>query len=191
MFIYIFMLFTNYQERGAEKERRMAEELLQKQLEEERARVPIAHPYPYTTDYPVIPPKPEPKPCTKPSPFQLESLVRHEEEMQREMEERRRKEMEEEEMRKFKAQPILKEYEQRNMYMIFLVIVWLNSHFVDWYRDPIPVPEKERKPLTEVQEFNLHVIHRAVDRAQFDKKVSIYFIYLNLKLVDSKFLQEN
>jgi len=37
--------------------------------------------------------------------------VRHEEEMQREMEERKRKEMEEAEMRKFKAQPILKEYE--------------------------------------------------------------------------------
>ncbi|MCD7466857.1 hypothetical protein HAX54_003900 [Datura stramonium] len=31
------------------------------------------HPYPYTTDYPVIPPKPEPKHCTKPEPFQLES----------------------------------------------------------------------------------------------------------------------
>lgn len=58
-----------------------------------------------------MPPKPEPKPCTKPEPFQLESLVRHEEEMQREMEERRRMEMEEAEKRKFKAQPILKEYE--------------------------------------------------------------------------------
>lgn len=39
------------------------------------------------------------------------------------------------------------------------------------YRDPIPVPEKIRKPLTDVQEFNLHVDHRAVDRAEFDKKV--------------------
>lgn len=38
-------------------------------------------------------------------------------------------------------------------------------------RDPIPVPEKVRKPLTEVQEFNLHIEHRAVDRAEFDKKV--------------------
>ncbi|KAK6157170.1 hypothetical protein DH2020_011418 [Rehmannia glutinosa] len=99
------------EERGAEKEKRLAEGLLQKLLEEERARVPKAHPYPYTTDYPVIPSKPEPKPCTKPEPFQLESL------------------------------------------------------------DPIPVPEKERKPLTEVQEFNLHVEHRAVDRAEFDKKI--------------------
>ncbi|CAA0816222.1 Protein TPX2 [Striga hermonthica] len=134
------------EERGAQKEKRIAEELLQKQREEERARIPKAHPYPYTTDYPVIPPKPEPKPCTKPEPFQLESLLRHEEEMQREMEQRRRTEMEEAEMRKFKAQPILNE-------------------------DPIPVPVRERKPLTEVQEFNLHVEHRAADRAEFDKKI--------------------
>lgn len=42
------------EERGAEKERRIAEELMQKQLEEERARIPRAHPYPYTTDYPVV-----------------------------------------------------------------------------------------------------------------------------------------
>ncbi|KAL0444263.1 UNVERIFIED_CONTAM: protein TPX2 [Sesamum latifolium] len=42
------------EERGAEKEKRMAEELMQKQLEEMRARVPKAHPYPYTTDYPVV-----------------------------------------------------------------------------------------------------------------------------------------
>lgn len=39
-------------------------------------------------------------------------------------------------------------------------------------RDPIPVPEKVRKPLTQVQEFNLQVDHRAVDRAEFDQKVN-------------------
>ncbi|XP_030932519.1 protein TPX2-like isoform X2 [Quercus lobata] len=134
------------EERGAEKERRFFTELMQKQFEEERARVPKANPYPYTTDYPVVPPKPEPKQCTKPEPFQLESLVRHEEEMQREMEERRRMEEQEAQMRIFKAQPVLKE-------------------------DPIPVPEKVRKPLTEVQEFNHHVDHRAVDRSEFDQKI--------------------
>ncbi|GAB4824926.1 hypothetical protein Ancab_007798 [Ancistrocladus abbreviatus] len=134
------------EERGAEKEKRLLTEITQKQLEEERARIPKANPYPYTTDYPVIPPKPEPKQCTRPEPFQLESLVRHEEEIQREMEERRMKEREEAQMRIFKAQPILNE-------------------------DPIPLPEKERKPLTQVQEFNLHIEHRAVDRAEFDKKV--------------------
>ncbi|KAK2988497.1 hypothetical protein RJ640_014510 [Escallonia rubra] len=134
------------EERGAEKERKFVMEVIQKQLEEERARVPKANPYPYTTDYPVLPPKPEPKQCTKPEPFQLESLVRHEEEMHREMEERRRMKEEEAQRRIFKAQPILKE-------------------------DPIPVPEKVRKPLTEVQGFDLHVEHRAVDRAEFDKKI--------------------
>ena len=56
-----------------------------------------------------IPPKPEPKECTKPEPFQLESLVRHEEEVQREMEERERMERQEAQMRRFKAQPVLKE----------------------------------------------------------------------------------
>ncbi|KAJ8561108.1 hypothetical protein K7X08_027298 [Anisodus acutangulus] len=139
-----FHLYT--EERGFEKERKLFSELLQKQMEEERSRNPKATPYPYTTDYPVIPPKPEPKPCTKPEPFELESLIRHEEELRREMEERQRLEEEEAKMRLFKAQPILIE-------------------------DPIPVPEKERKAFTEVREFNLHVNHRAVDRAEFDKKV--------------------
>lgn len=50
--------------------------------------------------------------------------------MQRELEERQRLEKEEAKMRTFRAQPVLIE-------------------------DPIPVPEKERKPLTQVQEFNL------------------------------------
>ncbi|KAG4212949.1 hypothetical protein ERO13_A01G019000v2 [Gossypium hirsutum] len=134
------------EERGAEKEKKFVMEIIEKQFEEERARVPKANPYPYTTDYPVIPSKPEPKQCTKPEPFQLESLVRHEEEMKREMEERQRKEKEEAQMRIFTAQPVLKE-------------------------DPIPVSEKVRKPLTQVQAFDLHVNHRAVDRAEFDQKI--------------------
>ncbi|KAJ6371713.1 hypothetical protein OIU77_002099 [Salix suchowensis] len=141
-----YIVFRYLQERGAEKERKLFMELVQKQMEEERARVPRANPYPYTTDYPVVPPRPEPKPCTKPEPFQLESLVRHEEEMQREMEERERKEKEEAQMRIFRAQPVLKE-------------------------DPIPVPERARKPLTQVQQFNLHADQRAVERAEFDHKV--------------------
>lgn len=35
----------------------------------------------------------------------------------------------------------------------------------------MPVPEKGRKPLTEIQAFDLHVEHRAVGRADFDQKV--------------------
>lgn len=47
-----FHLYT--EERGAEKERKLFTELLQKQIEEERSRLPKAIPYPYTTDYPVV-----------------------------------------------------------------------------------------------------------------------------------------
>lgn len=82
---------------------------MNKHLAEENARVPKANPYPYTTDFPTVPPKPEPKQCTKPEPFQLESLIRHEDELRKELEERQRQEKEEAEMRVFKAQPILKE----------------------------------------------------------------------------------
>ncbi|KAK1626083.1 hypothetical protein QYE76_000398 [Lolium multiflorum] len=77
-------------ERGHDKERQLEAQLLQKKLEEEKARKFKAIPYPYTTDYPVVPPKPEPKPCTRPEGFQLESLVRHEVEQQKLMEERER-----------------------------------------------------------------------------------------------------
>lgn len=97
------------QERGAEKEKKFVMEVTEKLIGDERARVPKATPYPYTTDYPVVPPKPEPKQCTKPEPFQLESLVRHEDEMRREMEERMRMEREEAQKRLFKAQPVIKE----------------------------------------------------------------------------------
>ncbi|XP_038981997.1 protein TPX2-like isoform X2 [Phoenix dactylifera] len=134
------------EERGFEKERQFAMQIFQKQLEEEKARIPKANPYPYTTDYPVIPSKPEPKQCTKPEAFQLESLVRHEEEMQRKLEEKERMQREEAQKRIFKAQRIMRD-------------------------DPIPLPEIERRPLTEVQEFVFHSDHRAVQRSEFDKKI--------------------
>ncbi|CAH2046502.1 unnamed protein product [Thlaspi arvense] len=139
-----FLLRT--EERGAEKQKKFVRNVMHNQIEAEKVRTPKATPYPYTTDYPVFPPKPEPKQCTKPEPFQLESLARHEEEMRKEMEERMRMEREEAQRRVFRAQPVIKE-------------------------DPIPVPEKVRKPLTEIQEFNLHVDHRAVERADFDHKI--------------------
>ncbi|KAG6488319.1 hypothetical protein ZIOFF_057087 [Zingiber officinale] len=134
------------EERGLKKEKQFAKQLLQKELEEEIARIPKGLPYPYTTDFPVLPPKPKPKQCTKPEGFQLESLVRHEEELQRRMEEKERAEREEAERRIFRARPILKD-------------------------DPLPLPERERRPLTEVQEFALHVDHRAVQRSEFDKVI--------------------
>ncbi|KAK1626079.1 hypothetical protein QYE76_000394 [Lolium multiflorum] len=93
---------AGFEERGHDKERQLEAQLLQKKLEEEKARKFKAISYPYTIDYPVVPPKPEPKPCTRPEGFQLESLVRHEVEQQKLMEERER-------IAKEVAQPILKE----------------------------------------------------------------------------------
>ncbi|XP_078180864.1 targeting protein for XKLP2 isoform X2 [Carex rostrata] len=134
------------EERGLQKEMFLLTQLARKQEEEEKARVRKATPYPYTTDYPVVPSKPIPKPCTKPEGFQLESLVRHEEEMRRKMEERERMEREEREKRIYRAKPILTE-------------------------DPLPVPAKERKALTEVQAFALHVDQRSTQRQEFDNKI--------------------
>jgi len=48
------LLLGWHQERGAEKERKFFMGLVHKQLEEERAAIPRAKPYPYTTDYPVV-----------------------------------------------------------------------------------------------------------------------------------------
>jgi hypothetical protein len=42
------------QERGHLKEMQLEAQLLQKKMEEEKARVHKANPYPYTTDYPVV-----------------------------------------------------------------------------------------------------------------------------------------
>ncbi|XP_020580479.1 protein TPX2 isoform X2 [Phalaenopsis equestris] len=139
-----FHLYT--EERGLEKEKLFTLQILEKQFEEEKARIPKAHPYPYTTDYPVMPPKPQPKQCTKPEVFHLDSLIRHDEEVQKRLEEKENMEREEAERRIFRAQPIMKE-------------------------DPIPLPERERKPLTDVQGFSLHVDHRAVERSEFEKKI--------------------
>lgn len=139
-----FHLLT--EERGLEKEKRFMTELQKQEKKEKEARIPKANPLPYTVDYPVIPPKPEPKECTKPEPFQLESILRHEEDLQRKMEERARAEREEAELRNFQAQPIKS-----------------NAAFY--------IPELPRMPLTEVQEFTFHVDARAVERLEFDKKV--------------------
>lgn len=139
-----FHLLT--EERGAEKEMKFVTKLLEGEEKEQEARIPKANPYPYTTDYPLIPAKPIPKECTKPEPFQLESLMRHEEELQRRMEELARVEREEQEMRTFRAQPIISNV-------------------------PVHVPEMPRKPLTEVQEFTFHADARALERAEFDQKV--------------------
>ncbi|KAG6530653.1 hypothetical protein ZIOFF_012896 [Zingiber officinale] len=131
----LHLLFYSLQERGLEKEKQLAKQVLYKELEEERARIPKANPYPYTTDFPVMPPKPELKQCITPEVFQLESLIRHEEELQRRMDEKEKAEREDAQQRIFRAQPILR-------------------------YDPLPLPERGRRPLIEVQEFALNADHR-------------------------------
>ncbi|KAH7372812.1 hypothetical protein KP509_17G022600 [Ceratopteris richardii] len=140
-----FHLLT--EDRGQKKLERMLVELNEQQQKELEQRIPKAHPLPCTTDYPEVPPKPQPKECTVPQPFCLESVIRHETEMLRMADENRRLEEEEMELRKFRAQPIS-------------------------CGGPVFVPERSRKPLTEVQEFTLQVDTRAVERAEFDKKVA-------------------
>ncbi|KAE8703082.1 Protein TPX2 [Hibiscus syriacus] len=136
------------EERGAEKEKKFVMEIIEQQFEEATARVPKANPYPYTTDYPVIPPKPEPKHCTKPEPFQLESLVRHEEEMKREMEERRKKRERRSSDESLQGSAGSKRRNDPYLSIPYHAILC---------RDPISVPEKPHKPLTQVQEFDLHI----------------------------------
>ena len=50
----IICIFFFLQERGHLKEMQLEAQLLQKKMEEEKARVHKANPYPYTTDYPVV-----------------------------------------------------------------------------------------------------------------------------------------
>jgi targeting protein for Xklp2 len=57
-----------------------------------------------------VPLKPEPKECTKAEPFQLESLVRHQEEQQRQAEERAKAEQIEAALKEFHAYPNLSKY---------------------------------------------------------------------------------
>ncbi|CAM6104698.1 unnamed protein product [Calypogeia fissa] len=134
--------------RGLLKGMRFLQEILEREEEEMEARVPRAHPLPFTTDVPDIPRKPEPKPCTQPEPFQLESLVRHEEELERIAEERKQAYELEASLKAFRAQPNL-------------------SSMV-----PVFVPQRSRKPLTEVHEFTFHLETRAAERADFDQRVA-------------------
>jgi targeting protein for Xklp2 len=49
------LIYTLLQERGHLKEAQLAAQLARKQMENEKARLYKANPYPYTTDYPVVP----------------------------------------------------------------------------------------------------------------------------------------
>ncbi|KAL3692098.1 hypothetical protein R1sor_005749 [Riccia sorocarpa] len=130
--------------RGVLKEMKFMQEVLQREQDEIKKRVPKAHPLPFTTDIPAIPPKPEPKEATRPEPFQLESVVRHMDEQQRLAEERKRAEEIEAALKAFRAQPNLS-------------------------NAPVFMPFRSRKPLTDVQEFQFHLDSRATERAEFEK----------------------
>lgn len=66
---------------------------------------------PVPTEVPVlgdqVPPKPQPKECTRPEPFHLESLVRHEDELQRIADEEKARAAQEAAARAFRALPNL------------------------------------------------------------------------------------
>ncbi len=173
-----------------------------------------------------VPLKPEPKECTKAEPFQLESLVRHQEEQQRQAEERAKAEQIEAALKEFHACPNLSKYSSssspswlslnmswrikvekdnkisrswalheahdRTRIVQFLgklwsfacpqVFCWFNDlYFVFFFVFSAPafIPVKSRKPLTEVQEFNFHVDHRAVERAEFDLQVCNHLMWNN------------
>ncbi|KAG0588788.1 hypothetical protein KC19_2G269000 [Ceratodon purpureus] len=134
-------------DRGLAKGMRDIQERIQQQQMEVDARIPIANPLPWTTDFPEVPPKPLPKECTKPEPFYLESLVLHEHEQERLMEERLHAEQLEAALREFHAQPNLSKV-------------------------PVVLPEKQRIPLTVVEGFNLLADQRAIEREDFEKKVA-------------------
>ncbi|GLJ29707.1 hypothetical protein SUGI_0585990 [Cryptomeria japonica] len=145
------------EDRGIEKERKFISQLQENERKEQKARIPKANPLPYSTDSPVIPPKPQSKECTKPEPFKLESVIRHEEELKRIMEEHKRFLREEAEMKNFRARPIMNNFTKN-------------------------VCRKVRMPLTEVQEFNLRVDSRAIQRAEFDRRIKEKEIfYMRLK----------
>lgn len=55
--------------------------------------------------------------------------------------------------------------------------------FLCFCRDPLPVPVKERKPLTEVQAFALHVDQRSSQRQEFDNKVASYMYLTELRVI--------
>eukprot|EP00271_Cylindrocystis_brebissonii_P021687 TRINITY_DN7901_c0_g1_i1.p1 TRINITY_DN7901_c0_g1~~TRINITY_DN7901_c0_g1_i1.p1 ORF type:complete len:733 (+),score=167.78 TRINITY_DN7901_c0_g1_i1:639-2837(+) len=93
---------------------------------------------------PQVPPKPVPRPTTSPEPFNLESVKRHEEAVERLKAERLAREKEEEERRKFKANPIAQSS---------------------------PPPVLKSTPPTEGLVFKLASQERAEKRKEFSQKV--------------------
>ncbi|GBG66033.1 hypothetical protein CBR_g55011 [Chara braunii] len=136
------------EERGAKKKAELQKRLQEEQKREEEMRVPKAQPLRDFVDVgnAVIPKKPPVKEPTLPEPFNLQSAILHETAVQkweRMLAEQQREEME---RANFKAQPVLKEC-------------------------PVMPVQRPRKPLTTIQEPNLSVERRAIERQKFNSMV--------------------
>eukprot|EP00249_Psilotum_nudum_P005062 c18542_g1_i2 orf=271-2646(+) len=139
--------------RGAAQQAKFQINLLAKEEMENSERIPRANVLPYTTNFPSIPHKPQPRQTTKPEPFHLESLHRHEEEQQRRKEEILKSQKVDADLRNFHASPV-------------------PFKFLGCGSGPIFVPEKSRKPLTEIQSFVFRAEARAIKRSEFNNEVA-------------------
>ena len=79
--------------------------------------------------YAQVPPKPEPKTCTRPVPFQLVSVMRHEEEQQRMAAERAQAEQLEALLKEFRAQPNLSKWASPSTQFSFISPLHLSEYF--------------------------------------------------------------
>lgn len=135
------------EERGMEKERRLQEQVVAEEARRRSLRNPRAQPLPATTDMPQVVRRPQVPLPTVPEPFELESLKRHKEEVRRLESERRLAARQEAAAHEFHALPNLSNVA------------------------PPMVPEKSRKPLTQIWDKQLRSEVRAVERTQFDKQL--------------------
>eukprot|EP00271_Cylindrocystis_brebissonii_P013040 TRINITY_DN32596_c0_g1_i1.p1 TRINITY_DN32596_c0_g1~~TRINITY_DN32596_c0_g1_i1.p1 ORF type:complete len:791 (-),score=170.30 TRINITY_DN32596_c0_g1_i1:425-2797(-) len=136
----------NTEERGKEKEQRLREKLAREDRSFREARVPRAQPLPRTTDVKEVLKKPPVPPPTTPTPFPMPGLQRHEEELRRLAAEKAAAEAALAKQREFHAQPNLSKL-------------------------PPFIPEKSRQPLTQLNEFSMHINRRAEEHAKFEKQV--------------------
>ncbi|PNH08486.1 Targeting protein for Xklp2 [Tetrabaena socialis] len=134
------------EQRGAQYRSTMAARVAAEDDAARRARVPRAHGLPLSTDMPLIPPKPDPRPLTVPEPFGLASEARH-----GEFQEQKKRAVEAEKAAKradaeFKARPM-------------------------WRGVPFRVHESTTG-LTVPEDVQLHTSARAAERDVFNKAVA-------------------
>eukprot|EP00897_Mesotaenium_endlicherianum_P010876 jgi/Mesen1/9817/ME000007S09889 len=146
--LHLHLVPPGLHERGAEKERKMQEQLAAEQQRQVAASVPMAQPLPDTTVRQQRLRKPQVAPPTQPRPFDLESVKRHEEEVQRLERERQQQAQLEAAQRNFVAGPNLAKV-------------------------PPFKPAESRKPLTRIEISDLNTDVRAVTRSEFNKQLEV------------------